>query len=402
MCQICVSTANMDYFFKAVSSTVTAVAGGTAAAAKALAETRVEVAKGISEGFQEAMAEKDRACTGGEKRLVIVDLLTKPVAGAVSAGIKGIAKAPRKVVEGAVEANTDDVFKAIGVTAAGLAGGTIGVMKAVVDTSVDVVKGVKEGLDETRNEVDTSSMEEEGLMAYADVLTKPVASGISAGIKGIAQAPRKVMAGTAEGLEAVSANMDYFFKAVSDTAAAVAGGTVAAAKALVDTSVDAAKGFSEGVQEAIAENNRARTEEEKIFAFVDLLTKPVAGGVSAGIKGIAKAPRKVVEGAVEANSDDVYKAIGATAAGVAGGTIGVVKAVVDTSVDIVKGVTDGFEEAKTEVDSACSEEQKAMALVDVLTTPVAGGVSAGIKTIAQTPKKFVAGVVKGVEAVIDE
>ncbi|KAL7852200.1 hypothetical protein SRHO_G00179850 [Serrasalmus rhombeus] len=197
---------NMDYFFKAVSGTVTAVAGGTAAAAKALADTRVEVAKGISEGFQEAMAEKDRACTEGEKRLVIVDLLTKPVAGGISAGIKGIAKAPWKVVEGAVEANTDDVFKAIGVTAAGLAGGTIGVMKAVVDTSVDVVKGVKEGIDETRNEVDSSSTEEDGLMAYADVLTKPVASGISAGIKGIAQAPRKVIAGTVEGLEAVSNN----------------------------------------------------------------------------------------------------------------------------------------------------------------------------------------------------
>ncbi|KAL6482019.1 hypothetical protein MHYP_G00100990 [Metynnis hypsauchen] len=133
-----------------------------------------------------------------------------------------------------------------------------------------------------------------------------------------------------------------------------------------------------------------------------LLTKPVAGGVSAGITGIAKTPRKVVEGAVEANTDDVCKAIGAAAAGVAGGAVGVMKAVVDTSVDIVKGVTEGFEEAKAEVDGACTEEDKVMALVDVLTTPVAGGVSAGIKTIAQTPRKVVAGFVEGLEAVIDE
>ncbi|KAL6482018.1 hypothetical protein MHYP_G00100980 [Metynnis hypsauchen] len=141
-----VAEGSMDYFFKAVSGTVAAVAGGTAAAAKALEDTSVEVVKGISEGFQDAMAEKD---SEEEKLLVFVDMLTKPVAGGVSAGIKGIAKAPRKVVEGAVkgavegavEANTEDVYKAIGATAAGLVGCKIGVMKAVVDTSVDIVKG---------------------------------------------------------------------------------------------------------------------------------------------------------------------------------------------------------------------------------------------------------------------
>ena len=49
----------------------------------------------------------------------------------------------------------------------------------------------------------------------------------------------------------------------------------------------------------MGEVGSAWTDEEKGFAFVDLLTKPVAGGVSSGIKGIAKTPRKVVEGAVE-------------------------------------------------------------------------------------------------------
>ncbi|KAL7845307.1 hypothetical protein AOLI_G00234990 [Acnodon oligacanthus] len=358
------SNANMD-FFKMIGDAAVGVVEGTTEAIKGVTDISVAVAKGVVGG---GFAGVDRAVRTG---ISSVDKTTA-----------WTHKFEFRLWAIKVRSNANmDFFKMIGDAAVGVVEGTTEAIKGVTDISVAVAKGVVGG-------------------GVAGV-DRAVRTGISSVDKTTAWTHKFEFRLWAIKVRS-NANMDYFFKAVSDTAVAVAGGTAAAAKALVDTSVDAATGFSEGFGEVMAEVDSACTGKEKVFAFVDLLTKPVAGGVSSGIKFIAKTPRKVVEGAMEENTADVYKTIGATAAGLAGGTIGVMKAVVDTSADIVKGVAEGFEEVKTKADSACTEEDKVMAFVDALTTPVAFGVSAGIKTIAQTPGKVVAGVVQGIEAVIDE
>lgn len=99
---------------------------------------------------------------------------------------------------------------------------------------------------------------------------------------------------------------------------------------------------------------------------------------------------------------DFFKAVGAVASGLAEGTVGMVRAVVEVPVGMVKGAAESIKEAKDKMDSASSTGEEINAAFGLLTSPLAGAVMGGTKEIVRAPGKVVQGVVDGVEKVIDD
>ncbi|KAF4118149.1 hypothetical protein G5714_000200 [Onychostoma macrolepis] len=99
---------------------------------------------------------------------------------------------------------------------------------------------------------------------------------------------------------------------------------------------------------------------------------------------------------------DFFKAVGALASGVAEGTVGVVRAVVDVPVGMVKGAADSIKEATNKIDSASSPGEGVDAVFSLLASPVTGAVAGGTKEIVKAPGKVVQSVADGVTKVLDD
>lgn len=99
---------------------------------------------------------------------------------------------------------------------------------------------------------------------------------------------------------------------------------------------------------------------------------------------------------------DFFKAVGAVASGVAEGTVGVVRAVVDVPVGMVKGAADSMKDASSRIDSASTPGEGVNAVFCLLTSPVTGAVAGGTKEIVNAPGKVVQHVADGVVKVLDD
>lgn len=99
---------------------------------------------------------------------------------------------------------------------------------------------------------------------------------------------------------------------------------------------------------------------------------------------------------------DFFKAVGAVASGLAEGTVGVVKAVVDVPAGMVKGAADSIIEASSKMDRVSSPGEGVDAVFGLLTSPVTGAVAGGTKEIIRAPGKVVQGVADGIEKVLDD
>ncbi|KAK2909506.1 hypothetical protein Q8A67_005343 [Cirrhinus molitorella] len=86
---------------------------------------------------------------------------------------------------------------------------------------------------------------------------------------------------------------------------------------------------------------------------------------------------------------DFFKVVGAVASGVAEGTVGVVRAVVEVPVGMVKGAAESIKEASSKIDSASSPGEGVDAVFSLLTSPVTGAVAGGTKEIIRAPGKVV-------------
>lgn len=99
---------------------------------------------------------------------------------------------------------------------------------------------------------------------------------------------------------------------------------------------------------------------------------------------------------------DFFKAVGAVASGVAEGTVGLVRAVVDVPVGMVKGAADSIKDARSKINIASSPGEGVDAVFSLLTSPVTGAVAGGTKEIVKAPGKVVQSVVDGIEKVFDD
>ncbi|XP_077057540.1 uncharacterized protein LOC143710461 [Siphateles boraxobius] len=99
---------------------------------------------------------------------------------------------------------------------------------------------------------------------------------------------------------------------------------------------------------------------------------------------------------------DFFKAVGAVASGVAEGTVGVVRAVVDVPVGMVKGAAESMKEASSKMDSVSTPGDGVDAVFGLLASPLTGAVSGGTREIVKAPGKVVQSVADGVEKVLDD
>lgn len=99
---------------------------------------------------------------------------------------------------------------------------------------------------------------------------------------------------------------------------------------------------------------------------------------------------------------DFFKAVGALASGVAEGTVGVVRAVVDVPVGMVKGAADSINEASDKLARVSSPGEGVDAVFSLLASPVTGAVAGGTKEIVKAPGKVVQSVADGVTKVLDD
>ncbi|KAK7161063.1 hypothetical protein R3I94_003901 [Phoxinus phoxinus] len=111
------------------------------------------------------------------------------------------------------------------------------------------------------------------------------------------------------------------------------------------------------------------------------------------------APQKLTE---SRKVMDFFKAVGAVASGVASGTVGVVRAVVDVPVGMVKGAAESIREASDQMDSVSTPADGVNAVFGLLTSPLTGAVSGGTRAIVRAPGTVVQGVVDGIEDVLDD
>ncbi len=99
---------------------------------------------------------------------------------------------------------------------------------------------------------------------------------------------------------------------------------------------------------------------------------------------------------------DLFRFVGGVALGVAECTVGVVRAVVDVPLGMVKGAAYSTIEAGGKMSSVGSAAEAIGAAAVLLVSPVTGAVAGGTKEIVKAPEKVVHGVVNGVKRVFDD
>lgn len=99
---------------------------------------------------------------------------------------------------------------------------------------------------------------------------------------------------------------------------------------------------------------------------------------------------------------DFFDFVGSAVMGVGECAVGVVRAVVDVPVGIVKGAVYSTAEASGKLISSGSAAEAFGNTALLLASPVTGAVVGGTKEIIKAPEKVVHGVVNGVKRVFDD
>ncbi|XDV16272.1 hypothetical protein PO909_016065 [Leuciscus waleckii] len=99
---------------------------------------------------------------------------------------------------------------------------------------------------------------------------------------------------------------------------------------------------------------------------------------------------------------DIFNVLGSAVLGVGECAVGVVRAVVDVPVGIVKGAVYSTVEAGGKLISSGSVAGAVGNTALLLASPVTGAVVGGTKEIIKAPEKVVHGVVNGVKRVFDD
>ncbi|KAG9262736.1 hypothetical protein AMEX_G24558 [Astyanax mexicanus] len=307
-----------------------------------------------------------------------------------------------------------DFYKAVGVVTAGVAGGAVELVKAVAETTVDIGKGIVEGYEDATVGADSAYTGDEKLDAIVDVITKPLAGGLTAGRRGTGghgcswQQNRSF--GSKQHTSSHGSSSSYHhscsqsdfrnslkrcvfsrrLKTVSDSAVLTSSGSsFHHLGASTEKSLDVCflcvlsdGGSSRAVLEAL----RALGADLALTIAIRSARPPTPPPADTNLR-----PSLLQENFEERQNKvnmDFFKAVGAISAGVAGGAVELTKAVVETTVDVSKGIVGGVEGAMT-------------GDVNNVIKPLAGGLTAGCNRIVKAPVKVVSGVHEGVKAVLD-